>query len=445
MFDLLIRNGLTVTPEGPKKLSVAVKDGKIAGLFDCMSEIPAKETFDFTGKIIFPGVIDSHAHVTYCSDFFSGSRTAASGGVTTLVEMPQSGHLPAIWDESILKQRIASIDETSVVDCALYGGVKANHMEHVEELIKGGVVGFKVFLSDAGDYGSFDDASLRELLRIAHNYGCLVAVHAESQSICTMETQKIIAAGQGTEKNSDSRPVISEVLAVSRLCTLALHEHAPVSICHISSGQVTDIIQEFREKHLQVFAETCPHYLLLNSEDVIRCGAWAKCAPPLRDPNTADELWTAILTGKIDMIGSDHATYTDVQKSEGSFWSAPGGFPGLDLILPGLFDEGVLRRGLSLNSLAQITAANPAKIFGLDTCKGSITVGKDADFAVLDPEFKWVFHAADTFYDTKSPHYPYEGKTFQGKVISTFVRGKQVYKNGKILAERHGKYIPASR
>ena len=197
MFDLLIRNGLTVTPEGPKKLSVAVKDGKIAGLFDCMSEIPAKETFDFTGKIIFPGVIDSLSHFTYCSDFFSGSRTAASGGVTTLVEMPQSGHLPAIWDESILKQRIASIDETSVVDCALYGGVKANHMEHVEELIKGGVVGFKVFLSDAGDYGSFDDASLRELLRIAHNYGCLVAVHAESQSICTMETQKIIAAGQG--------------------------------------------------------------------------------------------------------------------------------------------------------------------------------------------------------------------------------------------------------
>ncbi len=442
MFDLLIKNGLAVTPAGPLRLSIAVKDGKIAGLLDGNEEIPANEILDFTGKIIFPGVIDSHAHVTFCSDFYSGSRTAASGGVTTLVEMPQSGHLPTVWDTDILHQRIASIHETSVVDCALYGGVKAGQLEHVKELATEGIVAFKVFLSDAGDYGSFDDAGLLELLKAVRPYGCLVAVHAESQSICDMETRKMIASGKNTEANSDSRPVISEILAVSRLCTLALHEHARVSVCHVSSDEVIDVIQEFRQRNLQVFAETCPHYLLLNSDDVTRCGAWAKCVPPIRDQKTVDSLWTKILDGGIDMIGSDHATYTDAQKSSGSFWSAPGGFPGLDLILPGLYSEGVCKRGLSLNRLAQITSSNPAKIFGLDTLKGSIEIGKDADFAVLDPNVKWVFHAADTFYDTKSAHYPYEGKTFQGKVVSTFVRGKQVYRDGKILPSCHGTYIP---
>lgn len=445
MFDLLMKNGLAVTPAGPRKLSIAVRDGKIAGLFDPESQIPAREVFDFTGKIIFPGLIDSHAHVTYCGDFFSGSRTAASGGVTTLVEMPQSGHLPSVFDKNVLSGRIASIHEESVVDCALYGGVRAGQLEHIEELVKAGVATFKVFLSDAGDYGSFDDASLLTLLQASHRYHCLVAAHAESQPICTMETKRMTDAQKGAEGNSSSRPVISEILAVTRLCTLALHEHARVSICHISSRQVAGVIQEFRQKGLQVYAETCPHYLLLNSDDVARHGAWAKCAPPIRSQKTVNSLWESVCEGEIDMIGSDHATYSDAQKSAGSFWSAPGGFPGLDLILPGLYDEGVCRRGLSLSRLAQITASNPARIFGLDYCKGSIEIGKDADFAILDPAVRWEFHASDTFYDTKSPHYPYEGRIFQGKVDSTFVRGKQIWQKGKILVNRHGRYVPSRR
>lgn len=443
MFDLLIKNGLTVIPAGPRLLSIAVRNGKIAGLLDTESEVPAKEVLDFTGKIIFPGLIDSHAHVTYCADFSSGSHTAASGGVTTLVEMPQSGHLPSVFDQDTLSGRIASIQECSVVDCALYGGVRAGQLEHMEELVKGGVAAFKVFLSDAGDYGSFDDASLLRLMQASRRYNCLVAAHAESQPICAMETQDMIAAQKGAEGNSKSRPVISEVLAATRLCTLALHEHARVSICHISSRQVTRIIQEFRRKGLQVYAETCPHYLLLSHDDVARHGAWAKCAPPLRSQNTVDGLWESVASGEIDMVGSDHATYSDAQKSAGSFWSAPGGFPGLDLILPGLYSEGVCQRGLPLSLLAQITASNPARIFGLDYCKGSIEIGKDADFAVLDPGIRWEFHASGTFYDTKSTHYPYEGKTFQGKVTNTFVRGRQIWQDGKILAGRHGKYIPA--
>lgn len=444
MFDLVIKNALVVLPERTQKLSIAVKDGRIAGLFDSVHVPDAAETFDYEGKILFPGVIDSHAHVTYCSDFDSGSRTAASGGVTTLVEMPQSGHLPGIFDAGVLRERIRMIQDTSIVDCALYGGIRAGHLECAEQLVKKGIVAFKIFLSDAGNYGSFDDAALRELFHAVRPYHTLVAVHAESQDICSAETQKLAAAGKGAESNSESRPVISEVLAATRLCTIALHERARISVCHVSSADVLDVIDRFRDQSLEVYAETCPHYLLLDSKDVTRCGAWAKCAPPVRDREQTDALWNRVINGGIDMIGSDHATYSDEQKSSGSFWTAPGGFPGLDLILPGLYSEGVLHRDLSLTRLARITASNPARIFGLDSCKGSIEVGKDADFAVLDPDITWTFHAADSFYDVRSDRYPYEGKEFQGKIISTFVRGKQVYDGRQVLLNQTGRYVPSS-
>ena len=444
MFDLIIKNALVVLPGHTQKLSVAVTDGRIAGLFDPFQDLEAAEIFDYEGKILFPGVVDSHAHVTYCSDFDSGSRTAASGGVTTLVEMPQSGHLPSVFDKDILEERIRRIQDTSIVDCALYGGAKAGQTRHLEQLAQKGVVAFKVFLSDAGDYGSFDDAALRELFQTVRPAHTLVAVHAESQEICHAETQKQIRAGKGAESNSASRPVFSEVLAVTRLCTIALHEQARISVCHISSPEVLDVIRQFREQKLEVYAETCPHYLLLDSDDVTRCGAWAKCAPPLRDRHQADALWDRVIHGEIDMIGSDHATYSDEQKSTGSFWTAPGGFPGLDLILPGLYSEGVLHRGLSLPRLARITASNPARIFGLDSCKGSIEIGKDADFAVLDPDITWTFHGADTFYNVRSARYPYEGKQFRGKIVSTFVRGKQVYDGKQVLSNQKGRYVPSS-
>lgn len=444
MFDLIIRNALVVLPERAQKLSVAVKDGRIAGIFDSSQDLEAVETLDYEGKILFPGVIDSHAHVTYCSDFDSGSRTAASGGVTTLVEMPQSGHLPSVFDADILKERIREIQDTSIVDCAMYGGAKAGQMEAVVNLAAKGIVAFKIFLSDAGDYGSFDDAALQELFRTVRPYHTLVAVHAESQDICALETQKLIDAGKSAESNSESRPVISEVLAVTRLCTIALHEQARISICHVSSAEVLDVVDRFREQKLEVYTETCPHYLLLDSRDVTRCGAWAKCAPPVRNQQQVDVLWDRVINGGIDMIGSDHATYSDEQKSSGSFWTAPGGFPGLDLILPGLYSEGVLRRDLSLTRLAKITASNPARIFGLDSCKGSIEIGKDADFAVLDPDISWTFHAADSFYDVKSPRYPYEGKQFQGKIIGTFVRGRQVYDGKRVLLNQTGRYVSSS-
>lgn len=443
MFDLLIKNATVVTPQKAQLMSIAVTGEKISALLAPAETVSAKTVYDFSNCIIFPGLIDSHAHVTYCGDIASGSYTAASGGVTTLVEMPTSGWLPDIMNKHILESRIDTIHDSAAVDFALYGGISADNLYTISELSEAGVAAFKVFLSNAGSYGSFTDGDLQKLFRALRPYNGLTGIHAETESICSAETSTILQSGAGPEKHSASRPIVSELLAVSRLCALALHEHAKAHICHISSSEVVEIINYYRGKGAQLSAETCPHYLLLNENDVIRCGSYAKCSPPIRSQESVDALWECVVHGGIDIIGSDHATYSEKQKESGTFWEVPGGFPGLDLILTGLYTEGVLKRQLSLTRLAQITASNAARMFGLSYCKGTIEVGMDADFAVYDPNKSWRFHVADSFYNNKSPKYPYENYMFHGKVTHTFVRGTLVYENGSIVAPTAGTFIPA--
>lgn len=443
MFDLLIKNAVVVVPDRARVLNVAVKDGVIAALLQPPETVEAQETYDIPGCILFPGLIDSHAHITYCGDIASGSYTAASGGVTTLIEMPTSGWLPDVLDKNIFLERVREINTASTVDMALWGGVSASDLEKVSELWDSGAAAFKVFLSDGGAYGSFSDWDLEQLFQKLHPCHGLVGIHAETESICAAETKKSIECGAGPERNSDSRPVLSEQLAVLRACALALKEHGRAHICHVSSADVVEIIEDYRKKGADLTAETCPHYLLLNDRDVIRCGPYAKCAPPLRSPEESERLWECVLSGKIDIIGSDHAAYSEKQKEAGTFWEVPGGFPGLDLMLSGLYTEGVVKRRLPLEQLAKITSSNAARVFGIDDRKGSIEIGKDADFAVYDPAKEWTFHARDSFYNNKSAHYPYENRSFQGKVTHTFVRGKLVFENGTIKNPNIGTFIPA--
>ena len=445
MFDVLIKNATVITPDKTQLLNVAVKDGIIAAILQVSETVEAQQIYDFSGCLLFPGLIDSHAHITYCGDIISGSYTAASGGVTTLIEMPTSGWLPNVMNKEIFQARVKEINENSAVDIALWGGISASDLENVSELCDAGAAAFKVFLSDAGSYGSFNDWDLQHLFQKLKPYNGLVGIHAETESICAAETKRFVECGAGPERNSSSRPVISEILAVLRVCALALHEHARAHICHVSSADVIEIISDYRNKGVDLTSETCPHYLLLNEEDVTRYKSYAKCAPPIRSSDEVERLWKCILDGKIDIIGSDHATYSEEQKESGTFWEVPGGFPGLDLILSGLYTEGVIKRHLPLELLAKITSTNAANAFGIDYCKGSIEIGKDADFAVYNPDKEWKFHVCDSFYNNKSSEYPYENRTFQGKVTHTFVRGKLIYEYGKIVTPNTGRFIPSCR
>lgn len=440
MFDLLLRNASVVLPDQVKYLDVAVSNGIIAAFLQPNAPCDAKTVYDLQGCILLPGAIDSHAHVTYCGTPAEGSRAAASGGVTTLIEMPASGWLPDAKTAEILLQRKRAVEDSSIVDFALWGGVSCDDLDRVDELHAAGAVAYKAFTCDAGRYGSFDDAQLLDLLRKVRTFNGLVGVHAEVASICDASTARIQAEKGGAERHSESRPVIAEAVAGVSAAMLANCCKARLHICHVSSPEVVKALEPFRQDGLCLTLETCPHYLLLTDEDVVRCGAYAKCSPPIRDAQQQEGLWQALIHGGLDIIGSDHANYSDEQKGQG-FWKSPGGFPGLCLLLSALYSEGVAKRGMSLTRLAEVTAANAAKAFGLSHCKGSIEIGKDADFAVIDPEICWTYHAKDFAFAKESCHYPYEGREWRGKVIRTFVRGMQVWDNGAFPLEKGGRVV----
>lgn len=443
MYDLLLKNAQVVTPNGVKKLDIGISNGKIVGLTDPCSAPPAITEMDFSDKIILPGLIDSHSHLTFYGSMKEGTRTAASGGVTTVIEMPTSNILPYVMDAEVFKNRIISFNQIATTDYALFGGISPLNLSAANDLNDVGAAAFKVFLSYAGDYKYFTDYDLHELFKITSKFNGLVSIHAETETMCENYANNYRKKGYGAEKHSDSRPVISEVLAVGRLARLALETGARANVCHISAPQVVDELNIYRKMGAKVTAETCPHYLSLTQDDVERCKAFAKCQPPLREQDAVDGLWECVIAGGIDIIGSDHATYSAESKSSSDFWDAPGGFPGLDLMLPTLISEGVHKRGLSWTRLAEISSLNAAKAFGLDYCKGSIEIGKDADFAVVDPNAVWSFNAENSFYLNKSDKFPYEGRNFKGKVTETFVRGTLVYDNGRIVSSPIGNFVSA--
>ena len=443
MFDVVLQNALTVLPNAMQPLTVAIKNGRIAAFAEPGAPVEAAAAYDLSGMYLFPGAIDSHAHVTYCGSFEDGSRTAAAGGVTTLIEMPTSGHLPNVMNEPVFTERVYEIGAHSIVDVALWGGASARDPEPLKALSELGAAAFKAFTCQAGEYGWFNTFELMELMKRAESLNLVVGVHAETESICAETTRRVRAAGHGAEANNASRPLISEVLAASKAAMLALETGARLHICHVSSHRVAQAVRPFREAGARITLETCPHYLLLTEADVVRCGTYAKCSPPIRDEEAREGLWNAIIRAEIDIVGSDHAAYSESQKETENFWLAPGGFPGLDLLLAGLFSEGVVKRGMSPVQLAHVTSTNCAQAFGLAHRKGAIALGLDADFAVIDPAAQWTFHAADAQYINKSDRYPYEGRQFTGKVVQTFVRGKEIYRDGRVLCERGGAFIPA--
>lgn len=444
MYSCVLRHGLVVLPNESAHVDIAVSDGKIVCIMSEGTPAAAALEVDLTGKIVFPGLVDSHAHVSYCGDYTAGTKAAAKGGVTTLIEMPTSNYMPHVMDEHLFNQRIDMIGKNSCVDMSLWGGISPDKVDRINGLLSAGAGAFKVFMCDAGTYPSFSAADLLRLFRYLKGIGkdALIGVHAEVEEICAESTYIQKKSGLGASGNSIARPLVSELMAVAILCAAALEADARIHICHISSPQVIDLLDFFRKKGLRATAETCPHYLLLTEKDTERCGTYAKCAPPLRDAGTKEGLWERVLSGRVDIIGSDHASYSEKEKGTDCFWDAPGGFPGLDIFLPLLYEEGVLRRGLSLCQLAKITSSNAANAFGLNYCKGSVKPGMDADFAILDPERKWTYYSSSS-NGYISPRYPYEGRQLHGYVEYTFVRGEIVNHCGFVSNTSGGKFIPA--
>lgn len=443
MGTTVVRGGTVATAYGVFGADIVIRDGTIAALTGDARDVAADETIDATGLTVLPGGVDPHTHMREPSrrdreGFATGTAAAAAGGITTIVEMPQSD--PPVTDGASFALKRAGIEAHAIVDVALYGGAVGQPRDRLVELAEAGVVAFKAFMcASSPDYPAVDDAQLYDALLAVTELGSLLTVHAENDALLQSGLLRLREAGRHDPlAHCESRPPLVEAEAVRRAIYLAGEANAHVHIAHVSAAQSLLAIDEGKASGHRVTAETCPQYLLLTEEDVARLGPYARCAPAIRTPDHVEAMWRGLAEGTLDFVCSDHAPYTIEEKEAGrdSIWEAPLGLNVIQVMNPAVIDEAIHTWGFPLDHCAVITATNAARIFGLYPRKGTIQVGSDADLVLYDLDREWTVRAEELL--TRHRWTPLAGRSIRGRVERTIVRGRTVYVDGRIVAEPGG-------
>lgn len=443
MFDLVIRDGSVVTSTSVEPLDVAVEDGIIRALGP---QLPAaREELDARGLTIFPGLVDVHLHFNEpgrveWEGAASGSRALAAGGGTLFFDMPLNSS-PCTVDAPAFDAKRTALEQSSITDFGLWGGIVPGNGRELEELADLGVVGFKAFLCNSGlpEFPRTDDLTLYEALRVAAARGLPVAVHAESEEITSGLTQRIRNSG-GADVRAflGSRPVLAEIEAIQRAALLARDAGAWLHIVHISSGRGVAAALEARARGTNLTIETCPHYLFFTDEDMVRLGAVAKCAPPLRPAAQRHALWQHLLSGDIDMVASDHSPSSPHLKLDSDFFRVWGGIAGVQSRLAVLLEAGYHQRALPLPAIARLAAETPGRRFHIPG-RGAIAPGFDADLTLVDLARPSTLTQADLHQ--RHPSTPYTGHTFRGTVRRTLSHGRTIFRDGAIVTGEAGRLV----
>jgi dihydropyrimidinase len=450
--DYRIKGGVVVNAKGMKKADVFVKDGIVESIASPGTGKSAKQVIDATGKYVLPGIIDAHQHPFYADKIDTLSRSAAFGGITTLI--PYIGAVKAWGKGGDLLDAVKSfIDEgenSSVVDFGIHCSVVHDDMELVDktipEIIKLGTVSFKGFMAYAKRGMMLDDLELIRIMDIIAANGGLFAVHAENGIVLDHLEDGFIAEGKkGPEYYYPSHPNIAEAESVFRILTLATTAKCPLYLVHLSARESLEVVELFRKWGEPIlYTETCSHYLTLTDADMKRMGSLAKVGPPLREKQDVEALWKAVDEGRIDVIGSDTAGHM-VAAQEPHFdevFKAPSGLPGQETMFIVTYDEGVNKGRTTLPRLVELTSERPAKIFGIYPRKGVLAKGSDADLVIFDPTASYTIEAA-TQHATVD-YTMYEGRKCLGAPTFVMQRGKILVEDGELKAKPgQGKYLPA--
>jgi allantoinase len=436
-YELVIKNGNVVLPGEVLKLDIGVMGGKIVALGENLQIMSNSTVIDAEGHYVLPGMIDMHVHFNepalgHWEGFRSGSAALAAGGCTTYADMPLNGYPPTV-NKAALNLKADAAAGNSAVDYVLWGGLVPDNLDDLEELFKAGVTGFKAFLSNPGGEGEgrfreVDDDTLFQGMKKIAALGGILALHAESEAItAALSTDAKRNGRKSAHDFAKSRPAEAEMEAVARALLYSERTGCRLHFVHISTAAAIVLIHEAKLRGMDVSAETCPHYLILNETHMEELGAVAKCAPPLRSEGNREGLWDALAQGKIDLVASDHSPCPTELKlnPDLSFFAAWGGISGAQSSLELMFHEGVNMRGLPVTLISKLLAEQPAQRFGLRHRKGSIALGLDADLVLLHPDKSYTLTAEDLLYRYK--HSPYIGMTLSCKVISTISRGNVVY------------------
>ncbi|WMI82304.1 dihydropyrimidinase [Anaerotignum sp. MB30-C6] len=446
-MDLIIKNGTIVTEKEMFRGDIAVKDGIIAAIGTDLSNISCTNVVDATGKLVLPGAIDAHTHLampfggTISADgYYAGTRAAACGGTTTVFDFALQDFDEKMID--VVKRRDALAAPEAAVDYAFHIGVKDVHgelLDSMKEAVEYGVPSFKVFM--VYDFG-VTDGVFYQVLEKAKEIGALICVHAENNEMVNTLVEKYISEGKGDAWHHYlSRPEFVEAEADSRAISWAKSLNAPLYIVHLANKQGVEYVTKAKEEGYPIYAETCPQYLNFTCDVYKReDGRNFVCSPPIKAQESQDAIWEAIKRGDIDTVATDHCPFQQSEKDWGKddFRKIPNGCAGIENMYPYMLakaNEGKI----SFMKAVEVCSSNPARIFGC-TQKGGLTVGKDADIVIYDPEKDFTVTCENMHSDYD--HTIWEGTQLHGYPVKTFSRGRLVYEDGEFKGEPGwGKFI----
>lgn len=439
-MDLIIKNGTIVTEKEMFKGDIAVKDGIIAAIGSDLSNVPCENVVDATGKLVLPGAIDAHTHLampfggTISADgYYSGTRAAACGGTTTVFDFALQDFDEKMID--VVKRRDALAAPEAAVDYAFHIGVKDVHgelLDSMKEAVEFGVPSFKVFM--VYDFG-VTDGVFYQVLEKAKEIGALICVHAENNEMVNSLVAKYSSEGKGDAwHHYMSRPEFVEAEADFRAISWAKSLNAPLYIVHLANKEGVKYVTQAKAEGYKIYAETCPQYLNFTCDVYKReDGRNFVCSPPMKGKESQDALWEALKRGDIDTVATDHCPFQQSEKDWGKddFRKIPNGCAGVENMYPYMLAKANAGE-ISFMKAVEVCSGNPSRIFGCGQ-KGSLTVGKDADIVIYDPEKDFTVTCENMHSDYD--HTIWEGTQLHGYPVKTFSRGRLVYEDGEFKGE----------
>jgi allantoinase len=435
--DIAIINGLLVDSKSIYPGVLSIREGKIVGITQSLENHP-QEVIDAKGLYILPGAIDGHVHMmdpgyTDREDFTTGTRAAARGGVTTVIDHHRT--IPQVFGAKELSEKREYLKTRSIVDFGLLGGLSLTNLGNLKGLWEAGALGFKGFTCELHEADALLAGNLMEILDEIHRFNGVALFHCEDDSLLKKKEESLRKQGRkGPLSVSEWRSPEAEELAVRTVLYTAKRTGARVAVAHTSLPSLVLEMAQARAQGIPIYTETCAQYLTLTVEDLKEKGPFCKFTPPPRKKEEVEKMWWCLSHGLIDMVNSDHCPYpySDKEAGEEDIWLAPFGIPGVETTTPILLD-GVAKGKLTLPQVAYVRSERPAMIYGLTGQKGSLRVGCDADLIFIDLKRKVVLNNLKII--SKCGWTPYHGKEITGDVVLTMVRGKVVMKEGEVLGE----------
>lgn len=457
-MDTIVKGGTIVTAYEKYIADIGIKDGKIAVIGADIPSSENTEIIDATGKLVMPGMIDAHVHLslpfggTVSADTWqTGTRAAAAGGITTVVDFSDfSSQKRGDSLAETIRKRKEEADSDVFVDYSLHGGIADwtdDVKAEIESMCNEGITSFKLFMIYRNEGWLSTDSNIIEALEETKKHGGMLQIHAESpdliDSLQAAHHSDAEMKEQGAYLHTVTRPNASEFEAVQRAITWAEYTGGHLYFVHLSTKESARMVKKARRKGLNVIGETCPQYLIL--DDSLFKGEnghyYATC-PQLKKPEDGEILWKTLDNEGLSVVGTDTCTFNSEQKAlwEGDFTKIPMGMPGSELMLPLLYNDGVREGRIDLHRMVAIASTNPAKIFGMYPKKGALLPGSDADIVIFDPDKEITVDYANM--ETNCDWSPYQGKKLKGLPYMTLLRGKVIAKEGKCVGDQgFGQFI----